>query len=92
MKESAESWSDEIREQRCKGGAVSTEPGSCGDIRFYVVQVKFDALGDESERLYFKSLPTSFKLKPEQADQLREAARRILEQSEAFQRFLGDMK
>ena len=65
LKESVKSWADEIKTQRCKGGAVSTEPGSCGDIQFYVVEVKFDALKDEAERRYFKRLPTSFKLAPE---------------------------
>ena len=91
-KESAASWAEEIRDQRCKGGEVSTTPGSCGDIQFYVVQVKFDALEDESERIYFKSLPTSFSLESEQVDQLREVAHRILAQSDEFQRFLQDLK
>jgi NTE family protein len=49
---------------------VSSEPASCGDINFYVVEVKFDALKDEAERMYFKRLPTSFKLAPEQVDKL----------------------
>jgi NTE family protein len=92
IEERAERWAEEIRNQRCKRGEASTEPGSCGDIRFYIVQVRFDALKDETERMYFKSLPTSFHLKAEQVDQLREAARRILEESEAFQRFLHDLK
>ncbi len=71
---------------------ISAEPGSCGDIQFYVVEVKFDALKDEKERMYFKRLHTSFKLKPEQVDQLREVAHRILVQSEEFQRLLRDLK
>ena len=61
MKEEAKSWAEEIRDQRCEGGETSTESGSCGDIEFYVVEVKFDALEDETERIYFKRLPTSFK-------------------------------
>jgi NTE family protein len=77
LKESVKSWADEIRTQRCRGGNVSTEPGACGDIRFYVVEVKFDALRDEAERLCFKRLPTSFKLTPEEVDKLRDVARRI---------------
>jgi NTE family protein len=92
LKESVKSWEDEIRTQRCKGGVISVEPGSCADIRFYVAEVKFDALKDETERMYFKRLPTSFKLKPEKVDQLRVVAHRILVQSEEFQRLLGDLK
>jgi hypothetical protein len=91
IKENTKLWAEEIRDQRCKGGAISTESGSCGDIQFYVVEVKFDALEDETESVYFKRLPTSFSLKSEQVDQLREVAHRILVQSEEFQRFLRDL-
>jgi NTE family protein len=92
LKESVKSWADEIRTQRCKGGVPSTEPDSCGDIQFYVVEVKFDALRDETERMYFKRLPTSFKLDAEKVDKLRDVAKRLLNQSEAFQQLLGDLK
>jgi NTE family protein len=92
LKESVKSWADEIRTQRCKGGTLSTAPGSCGDIQFYVVEVRFDALKDETERMYFKRLPTAFKLAPEQVDKLRDVAHRLLVNSEEFQRLLGDLK
>ena len=92
LKESVKSWAAEIRTQRCKGGVVSTEPGSCGDIAFYVVEVKFDALKDEAERRYFKRLPTSFKLTPETVDKLREVANRLLDESNEFQRLLRDLR
>jgi NTE family protein len=92
LKESVKSWAAEIRTQRCKGGAVSIEPGSCGDIKFYVVEVKFDALKDEAERRYFKRLPTSFKLPAETVDKLREVADRLLDESNEFQRLLRDLK
>ena len=86
------SWADEIKAQRCKGEAVSTAPGSCGDIEFYVVEVKFDALKDEAERMHFKRLPTSFKMPAEEVDKLRDVAHRILVESEEFQRLLGDLR
>jgi len=92
LKESVKSWADEIRTQRCKGGVLSTEPGSCGDIQFYVVEVKFDTLRDETERMYFKRLPTSFKLDPEEVDKLRDVAKRLLNQSEEFQQLLEDLR
>jgi NTE family protein len=92
LKESVKTWADEIRTQRCKGEVSSNAPGSCGDIKFYVVEVKFDTLKDEKERMYFKRLPTSFKLAPEQVDKLRDVAHRILVNSEEFQRLLGDLK
>jgi NTE family protein len=92
LKESVKSWANEIKTKRCKGGAVSTAPGSCGDINFYVVEVKFDALTDGTERLYFKRLPTSFKLSAEEVDKLRDVAHRILVESEEFQRLLRDLR
>jgi NTE family protein len=92
IKESVRSWADEIRAQRCKGGAVSNTSGSCGDIQFYVVEVKFDALKDEAERMHFKRLPTSFKLPPEEVDNLRNVAHRLLVNSEEYQRLLRDLK
>jgi NTE family protein len=92
LEESVKSWANEIKTGRCKGGVVSSEPGSCGDINFYVVEVKFDALRDETERLYFKRLPTSFKLSDEEVDELRDVAHRILGESEEFQRLLRDSR
>jgi NTE family protein len=92
LKKSVGPWADEIRAQRCRGDAVSTSPDSCGDIRFYVVEVKFDALRDEAERMRLKRLPTALKLAPEEVDGAREAARRILAESEEFQRLLRDLK
>jgi len=92
LSESFPGWADEIRRGRCGSGKMSTEPGSCGDIEFYLVQVKFDALDDEAERSYFKHLPTSFVLQPDEVDKLRDAARRILTQSKEFQRLIQDLQ
>lgn len=90
--ESFPRWADEIRRGRCGSGKISTEPGSCGDIEFYLVEVRFDALDDEAERTFFKRLPTSFVLKPEEVDKLRDAAGRILAKSKDFQRLLRDLR
>jgi NTE family protein len=38
LSESFPRWVDEIRRGRCGSGPVSTGPGSCGDIEFYLVQ------------------------------------------------------
>lgn len=92
LSESFPRWAEEIRKGRCGSNPISTKPGSCGDIEFYLVQVKFDALDDEAERSYFKRLPTSFVLKPEEVDKLRDAARRILKDSKEFQRFVHDLQ
>jgi NTE family protein len=92
LMESFPRWAEEIQKGRCGSQPISTEPGSCGDIQFYLVQVKFDALDDETERTALKRLPTSFVLKPEEVDHLRDAARRILSESKEFQRLIGDLR
>jgi NTE family protein len=91
LKESVKGWAEQVRTGRCPKGKISTWPGSCGDIQFYVIEAKFDALKDEEERLYFMRLPTSFKLSPEEVDKLRDAAHRILAESQEFQRLLKDL-
>jgi NTE family protein len=92
LRESFGRWTREVQENRCAGKPVSTEPGACGDIKFYLIEVKFDALKDEYERSYFKQLPTSFKLKPEVVDELRQVASGILNESAEYQRLLNDLK
>lgn len=92
LSESFHRWAEEIQRGRCGSAPISTEPGACGDIEFYLVQVKFDALEDETERNRLKRLPTSFVLKPEEVDMLRDAAHRIVAESSDFQRFLQDLQ
>ena len=92
LSENFNRWADEIRRGRCGSSKMTTEPDSCGDIEFYLVEVKFDALDDPAERHYFKRLPTSFTLKPEEVDKLRDAARRILAKSNDFQRLISDLQ
>ena len=92
LKGSAGSWANEIMTERCQGGAVSPSPGACGDIQFYVVEVKFDALKDETERNHFKRLPTALKLPSEEVDKTRDAAHRLLVESGEFQRLLFELK
>jgi NTE family protein len=92
LSESFGRWADEIRRGRCASGPISTEPGACGDIEFYMIEVRFDALEDDAERSALKRLPTSFALKPEEVDHLKDAAHRILKQSREFQRLLGDLQ
>ncbi len=92
LQESFERWAREIWIGRCPPGQIYTERGSCGDITFYLAEVKFENLEDPEERAYMDKLPTSFRLKSEQVDKLKDAARRLLRKSEDFQRLLRDLE
>ncbi len=92
LRDSFGRWTREIQQNRCGNGPISTDPGACGDIQFYLIEVKFDALNDEAERAYLNELPTSFKLPSVAVDRLRDAAHRILVDSEEYQRFLGSLR
>ena len=91
LQESFARWTDQVRTGRCPPGQVSGEPGSCGDIEYYMVEVRFELLADPSERAGLSALPTSFHLPPGDVDRLRAAARRILAESGDFRRFLKDL-
>ena len=91
LQESFGRWNDQVRTGRCPPGQISREPGSCGDIEFYMVDVRFDSLTDTSEKAWLAALPTSFRLPGEDVDRLRAAARKILAESGDFRRLLKDL-
>lgn len=92
LRESFDRWAEEVRRSRCGDQPISLEAGACGDIQFYLIEVKFDNVRDEDSRKHFKRLPTSFKLEPAEVDKLRAVARRLLEESPDYQRFLEDLR
>ena len=59
--------------------------------RFHLVEVSFDAMADPEERAYLNALPTSLALPDEDVDRLRQAGRRLLRASTAFQELLRVM-
>ncbi len=91
LQESFARWTDQVRTGRCPPGQVSREPGSCGDIEYYMVDVRFESLRDPVEKDWLSALPTSFQLPPGDVDRLRAAARKVLAESGDFQRFLRDL-
>jgi NTE family protein len=65
--------------------------GGARPLEFYLIEVGFDQLADETERRYFQNLKTSFDLPPEAVDRLREAGGRILRGAPEYQRLLNDL-
>jgi NTE family protein len=57
----------------------------------YFVDVSFERLKDPAEREALRRFVTSFKLPPEQVDKLRDVGARLLRESPAFGRLLGDL-
>ena len=91
LQESFDRWARDIRTGRCPPGQVSTEPGSCGDIEFYLADVRFENLEDKAEVDYLGKLPTAFRLTGEEVDRLRAASRKLLVESDGFRKFLKDL-
>ncbi len=91
LQESFGRWSYQIRSGRCPPGQISREPGTCGDIEFYLIEVSFDRLKDKAEGKKLAKFPTSFWLSGEQVDRLRAAARRILAESDDFNKLLREL-
>ena len=91
LQESFSRWGHQIRSGRCPAGQISKEPGSCGDIEFYLADVRFENLRDKAEDNYLSKLPTSFRLPSEDVDRLKAAARRLLRESNDFQKLIKDL-
>jgi NTE family protein len=59
------------------GGLNSSVP----EVDFHIIEINFNALQDATERQYFNSLPTNFKLPRGAANRLREVAGKLLRES-----------
>ena len=79
VRESFERWTKE-----------SSRPGR--PVSFDFVEVSFDLVTDPKRRRYLKTLPTSFVLKDEEVDDLREAGRQLMRDSPEFQALLGRLR
>lgn len=92
LRESFGPWTEEIRKGRCGDQPILLDPGACGDIQFYLIEIKFDNIRDKDLRRHFKRFPTSFKLDPLEVDQLRAIAKKLLEESPEYQRLLKNLR
>ncbi len=84
-------WRKDVQNRRCEAGMIDDSPGACGDMDFYLIEVKFDALADAEKRSALKQLPTSFYLEEREVDDLRTAARQILREAPDFKRLVRDI-
>ncbi|MFC1798822.1 patatin-like phospholipase family protein [Thermodesulfobacteriota bacterium] len=100
LKDNMSHYEKSISAKRCKemknrAVAKGENESMVGDdckLKTYLIEVGFDAMEDEAEKKHLKDLPTSFRLKPEDVDRLRRAARQILHESAEFQDLLERLK
>lgn len=62
-----------------------------GKVDFYSIELDFTKFKDREKALRFLSLPTTFKLKDEVVDELKQAAHTLLYQNEDFQKLATDL-
>lgn len=76
---------------RLKGLSKSEAGAQVPKISLHAIDVSFERLRDEKERLYLQNLPTSFKLPSSDVDRLREAGGSVLRDSVVFKNLLQEL-
>ncbi len=71
-----------------KGAQCALDIPEPHQVDLYPAQVAFEYIESDSERHWFKNLPTNFQLPPETIDKLRDIGRTLLSQDDEFQKFL----
>ena len=92
VKDTLDTWNQEVD--------VSGELARlCGDavpplrkIKFYHLEVSFQDVTDEKERLFLNSLPTTYNLSRDAVDRLRSAVRKIIHDSETLVELHQDLQ
>jgi len=79
-----------VLQKQCPAAKLPTPPPSIPDT--YAIYVGFDQLMETKDRQHFLNLPTTFNLPKEDIDKLRQIGPRILDKSETFQAFCGQVK
>jgi len=93
LKATMNKFADELVAGRCADRKYTNRNSNdCADFKNYFVYVDLDQLQDKEQRDRLKQLPTSFVLKPEEVDELRQAAKTVLLNSKQFQHLLNDFK
>jgi NTE family protein len=81
----------DIAEARFSGVSKKEAEAQFPEVEMLVFDVSFNAIKDKNDRLFFQSLPTSFSLKDEEVDRLRDIAGVLLRQSPVYQKVLDQI-
>src|SRR5882724_9719034 len=87
LRANAKQWEAEWNEGNLAAASQSTSLR----VHLYVIEVSFDDLTDDTEKAYFETLPTSFKLPPGAVGRLKAVAGKLLNQSETYRALLHDL-
>jgi NTE family protein len=95
MKDIAEIWKWrrelKVDELRFQGMTEEEADAQVPEVGLQVLDVSFGAIKDPEERAYFMNLPTSFVLKSEEVDRLREVAGRVMRQSAGYEAVVREL-
>jgi hypothetical protein len=75
-----------------KGAQCALNLPAAHKVDFYPVQVAFEYITSQEDRVWFQSLPTTFQLPPETVVKLRAMGRRLLFEDPKFRKLLEDLK
>jgi NTE family protein len=73
-------------QQHCPSAVLSTPPPNIPELNF--IYIGFELLSGATERDKFFNMKTSFSLPEEQINELRDVAKRLLDESETYRKFV----
>jgi NTE family protein len=75
-----------------KGPKCQLEIEAPHQIEFFPIEVAFEYIRSETDRNWFKNLPTTFELPRETVDRLREVGQQILNEDKEFQKLVKQLQ
>lgn len=75
-----------ILKDQCSAAEMPEEPPP--QVSFYPIYIGFDQIDDSARRHYFQNMATSFVLKREEVDDLREIGPQLLQEASAFKKLM----
>lgn len=87
MRARVKRWESEVRATRCKTALAIPD---CEKFDVDLVELSFDRVRDEEERVYLDRVPTTFTLSAEQIIRVRRAAHLLVEESPELRTFLEE--
>jgi NTE family protein len=93
MKSAMDGFKKDFIEGRCADRASKGEDtAGCDDFEDNLIIIDLDNIKEKERRERLKQLPTSFVLDAEDVDDLRNAAKNLINESKEFQNFLQDIQ